>query len=61
MGDKMPSTFDAQAFLDSTGVAGTVATYRKAATIYSQGDVCETVMYLQKGEVQLSVRSKEGR
>jgi CRP/FNR family cyclic AMP-dependent transcriptional regulator len=50
-----------QAFLDSTGVAGRVATYRKAATIYSQGDVCETVMYLQRGEVQLSVRSKEGR
>jgi CRP/FNR family cyclic AMP-dependent transcriptional regulator len=57
----MRTICDPQAFPDSTGVAGTVARYRKAATIYSQGDVCETVMYLQKGEVQLSVRSKEGR
>jgi CRP/FNR family cyclic AMP-dependent transcriptional regulator len=57
----MRTICDPQAFPDSTGVAGTVARYRKAATIYSQGDVCETVMYLQNGEVQLSVRSKEGR
>jgi CRP-like cAMP-binding protein len=53
--------FDPQAFLDSAGVARTVAAYRKAATIYSQGDVCRTVMYLQKGEVRLSARSKTGR
>ena len=55
------TTFNPQAFLDSAGVARTVATYRKAATIYSQGDVCKTLMYLQKGEVWLSVRSKTGR
>ena len=61
MGYKAPSTFDPQAFLVSAGVTRTVATYRKAATIYSQGDVCETVMYLQKGEVRLSVQSKTGR
>ena len=54
-------TFDPQAFLDSAGVVSTVATYRKAATIYSQGDACETVMYLQKGEVRLSVQSTTGR
>ena len=55
------TTFDPQAFLDSAGVARTVATYRKAETIYSQGDVCKTVMYLQQGEVKLSVLSNMGR
>ena len=35
--------------------------YRKAETIYSQGDASETVMYLQKGEVKLSVLSNMGR
>ena len=56
-----PTPFDPQAFLDAAGVARTVVTYRKAAAIYSQGDVSNTVMYLQKGEVRLSVRSKAGR
>jgi CRP-like cAMP-binding protein len=61
MGCKPPSSFDPQAFLDSAGVARTVVAYRKTETIYSQGDVCKTVMYLQKGEVRLSVRSATGR
>jgi CRP/FNR family transcriptional regulator, cyclic AMP receptor protein len=54
-------TFDSQAFLDSAGMARIVVAYRTAETIYSQGDVCETVMYLRKGEVRLSVRSRTGR
>jgi CRP/FNR family cyclic AMP-dependent transcriptional regulator len=53
--------FDVQLFLDSSGVARTVATYRKAEPIYSQGDVSDSVMYIQKGEVKLSVLSKTGR
>jgi CRP/FNR family cyclic AMP-dependent transcriptional regulator len=53
--------FDAQTFLDSAGVARRVATYRTAAIIYSQGDVSDGVMYVQKGEVKLSVVSKAGR
>jgi CRP-like cAMP-binding protein len=61
MGYKLPAAFDAQAFLDGAGVARTVATYRKRETIYSQGDACTTVMYLQHGEVMLSVLSKTGR
>jgi len=35
--------------------------YRKAETIYSQGEASETVMYLQRGEVKLSVLSNMGR
>lgn len=55
------TTFNPQAFLDAAGVARTVATFRNAETIYSQGAVCQTVMYLKKGEVRLSVLSKLGR
>jgi CRP-like cAMP-binding protein len=55
------ATVDAQAFLDSAGIARTVATYQKADTIYAQGDECKTVLYLQKGEVTLSVLSNIGR
>jgi CRP/FNR family cyclic AMP-dependent transcriptional regulator len=61
MGSRNTPAFDAQAFLDSAGLARTVTTYRKGETVYAQGDVCKAIMYLQKGEVKLSVLSKTGR
>jgi len=54
-------SFDAQAFLDSAGLAKTVVQYGRGDTIFSQGDVCEHVMYIQTGGVKLSVLSKAGR
>ena len=55
------STFNAQAFLDSAGVARTIVEFPKKATIFSQGDACKEVMYIQKGSVKLSVVSKIGK
>jgi CRP/FNR family cyclic AMP-dependent transcriptional regulator len=53
--------FDAQAFLDSSGVEGKAIDFRPNAVIYRQGDPAETVMYLQKGRVKLSVISHAGK
>ena len=53
--------FDAQAFLDSAGVARAIVEYKRKQTIFSQGDICKSVMYIQKGGVKLSVVSKVGR
>jgi CRP/FNR family transcriptional regulator, cyclic AMP receptor protein len=53
--------FNAQAFLDSAGVARTIVEFQKKDTIFSQGDVCKDVMYIQKGSVKLSVVSKTGK
>ena len=53
-------TFNVQAFLDSAGVARQIVAYRRAEIIFSQGDACDSVMYVQKGGVKLSVRSKPG-
>lgn len=61
MEPKNPRQFDAQAFLDSAGVAPKGVTYPRAASIFVQGDACSSVMYIQKGSVKLSVRSKTGR
>ena len=55
------ASFDAQAFLDSAGVARTIVEFQKNATIFSQGDICKDVMYIQKGTVKLSVVSKTGK
>ncbi|MCX6550569.1 MAG: Crp/Fnr family transcriptional regulator [Acidobacteria bacterium] len=53
--------FDAQVFLDSAGVAREVVAYRRSETIFSDGDPADTVIYIQKGGVKLSVTSKTGR
>ena len=53
--------FNAQAFLDSSGVAKSVVDYGRGATIFTQGDLCEDVLYIQSGGVKLSVLSKTGR
>lgn len=55
------NTFDAQAFLDSAGVARKVVRYRRSETMFSQGDAGGSVLYIQKGGVKLSVVSKAGR
>jgi CRP/FNR family cyclic AMP-dependent transcriptional regulator len=53
--------FDVQAFLDSAGVAKRIIEYRRGEAVFTQGDRCDSVMYLQKGGVKLSVLSKTGR
>ncbi len=51
---KQELPFDAQAFLDSAGVARKVVQYRKSQKIYSQGDPATSVLYIQEGSVKLS-------
>jgi CRP/FNR family transcriptional regulator, cyclic AMP receptor protein len=53
--------FNAQAFLDTAGVARTVAEYGRNETVFTQGDLCDNVMYIQSGGVKLSVLSQSGR
>ena len=53
--------FSAQHFLDSAGVARKVAAFQKKQTIFSQGDVCKDVLYIQKSGVRLSVVNESGK
>ena len=55
------NTFDAQIFLDTTGVSRKVTEYRRNEPIFSQGDAAETVMYIQKGGVKFSVVNEMGK
>jgi CRP/FNR family cyclic AMP-dependent transcriptional regulator len=61
MKSKPKGLFDAQAFLDSAGIAKKIVEYRRNSVIFTQGDPCEHVLYIQKGGVKLSVLSKAGR
>ncbi len=58
---KPSRAFDAQAFLDSAGIARRVASFQRNEVIFSQGDPCDAVLYIQAGGVKLSVLSKGGR
>ena len=58
---KNPRQFNAQAFLDSAGIAPKGVAYPRGAPIFVQGDACASVMYIQKGSVKLSVSSNTGR
>jgi hypothetical protein len=48
VGKRTPG-FNAQAFLDSAGLSKTIVEYGRSEAIFSQGDLCDTVMYTQKG------------
>jgi CRP-like cAMP-binding protein len=61
MKSKHTGTFNGQALLDSTGTARTIVEYRRADVIFSQGDPCDHVLYIQEGGVKLSVVSHAGR
>ena len=53
--------FNAQDFLTSTGVTRKVEEFQRNVTIFTQGDSCEQVMYIQKGGVKLSVVNPVGK
>ena len=55
------SLFDAEAFLDSAGVARKVVEYPRKATIFAQGNSSKHVMYIQEGGVKLSVVNEVGK
>src|SRR3954468_8177542 len=58
---KRDANFDVQNFLDSAGVARKVVAYTPGQVIFTQGDPCDHVLYIQNGNVKLSVQSKGGR
>jgi len=53
--------FDPQVFLTNSGAGRTTATYEAGLTIFAQGDAADSVFYIQKGKVTLSVTSSRGK
>ena len=54
-------SFDLRAELDAAGTSFTVATYQPKEVIFLQGDVSETVMYIEEGSVRLTVTASNGK
>jgi CRP-like cAMP-binding protein len=59
--DRASPVFNAQAFLDSAGLPKSAVGYDRNESIFTQGDKCKDVFYIQAGGVKLSVLSKTGK
>jgi CRP/FNR family cyclic AMP-dependent transcriptional regulator len=57
----LKGAFNAQAFLDSAGVARKIVEFKKKQMIFLQGDPGKDVIYIQKGRVKLSVVNEMGK
>jgi CRP-like cAMP-binding protein len=53
--------FNCQAFLDSSGLARKVVEYRRSERIYTQAQSADTILYIQKGGLKLSVVNEVGK
>jgi CRP-like cAMP-binding protein len=58
---KQKNAFDAQTFLESVGVSRKVTEFLENQPIFTQGDAADSVMYVQKGNVKLTVVNESGK
>ena len=56
-----PNGFDPQIFLDTAGISRKISEFRRNESIFNQGDPADSVMYIQKGGVKLSVVNGSGK
>ena len=56
-----PVAFNFLAFLDPAGVGKNTVKYGRREPIFTQGDPCDSVLYIKTGSVKLSVLSKTGK
>ncbi len=55
------TAFDADLFLDNPALSKHVVHFERGESIFTQGDPADSVFYIRKGAVKLSVVSKQGR
>jgi CRP/FNR family cyclic AMP-dependent transcriptional regulator len=53
--------FDPLEFLAKVGSGKTILEFHRNQTVFAQGDVADTVFYIQKGKVKLTVLSEQGK
>ncbi len=58
---KTKKSFDAGKYLETAGIRRKIVKYRKGQSVFSQGDACQSVLYIQTGSVKISVTSSAGK
>src|ERR1700687_1557679 len=54
-------SFDAEAFLSDAGRATPKSTFEEDKIIFSQGEAADSIFYISKGKVKLTVLSEQGK
>jgi CRP/FNR family cyclic AMP-dependent transcriptional regulator len=58
---QIKKAFDPQVFLGETGVGKSIERYARNQKIFSQGDIADAVLFIQKGKVKITVLSEHGK
>jgi CRP/FNR family cyclic AMP-dependent transcriptional regulator len=58
---QIKKAFDPQVFLGEAGVGKSIERYAKNQKIFSQGDIADAVLFIQKGKVKITVLSEHGK
>ena len=61
MAPKLSQRFNSKIFLEKVGKGKTMLAFPSKQIIFSQGDMADSVFYIQKGQVKLSVVSQQGK
>jgi CRP-like cAMP-binding protein len=61
MGKPANDVFDAKVFLAKVGAGKTILKFHKNQKVFAQGEVADTIFYIQKGRIKLTVLSEQGK
>jgi CRP/FNR family transcriptional regulator, cyclic AMP receptor protein len=61
LGKPTKASFDAQVFLAKMGAGKAILEFDKDENVFEQGDVADTIYYIQKGRIKLTVLSDQGK
>jgi CRP-like cAMP-binding protein len=61
MAKKEKPTFDPELFLRTVNGGRTMAKYKKGQAVFSQGNPADSVFYIRKGRVKITVVSEQGK
>jgi CRP/FNR family transcriptional regulator, cyclic AMP receptor protein len=61
MAEAAKDVFDPKVFLAKVGVGKAILEFHKDQNVFAQGDIADTVFYIQNGRVKLTVVSDQGK
>ena len=61
VGNAVKKLFDPKVFLAKLGAGKTILEFHKNQNVFAQGEVADTIFYIQKGRVKLTVLSEQGK
>ena len=61
VGNAVKNLFDPKVFLAKVGAGKTILEFHKNQKVFAQGEVADTIFYIQKGRIKLTVLSEQGK